>query len=70
MLVVLQYADVAELADALDLGSSVYDVQVQLLLSALPKRDLTGLFFHSANQIDPRFCYSYLNHSDFANSLI
>ena len=24
MLVVLQYADVAELADALDLGSSVY----------------------------------------------
>ena len=34
MLVVLQYADVAELADALDLGSSVYDVQVQLLLSA------------------------------------
>ena len=29
VLVVLQYADVAELADALDLGSSVYDVQVQ-----------------------------------------
>ena len=60
----------AELVDAPDLGSGVYDVQVQLLLSALPKRDLTGLFFHSANQIDPRFCYSYLNHSDFANSLI
>ncbi len=60
----------AELADAPDLGSGVYDVQVQLLLSALPKRDLIGLFFHSANQIDPRFCYSYLNHSDFANSLI
>ena len=35
MLVVLQYADVAELADALDLGSSVYDVQVQLLSSAV-----------------------------------
>ena len=28
------YADVAELADALDLGSSVHDVQVQVLLSA------------------------------------
>ena len=35
MLVVLQYADVAELADALDLGSSVYDVQVQLLSYAV-----------------------------------
>ena len=35
MLVVLQYADVAELADALDLGSGVYDVQVQLLSSAV-----------------------------------
>ena len=29
-----KYADVAELADALDLGSSVYDVQVQVLSSA------------------------------------
>ena len=28
------YADMAELADALDLGSSVHDVQVQVLLSA------------------------------------
>ena len=35
MLVVLYYADVAELADALDLGSSVYDLQVQLLSSAV-----------------------------------
>lgn len=35
MLVVLQYADVAELADALDLGSSVPDVQVQVLSSAV-----------------------------------
>jgi hypothetical protein len=31
------YADVAELADALDLGSSAYGVQVQLLSSA-PKK--------------------------------
>ena len=30
-----KYADVAELADALDLGSSVYDVQVRFLSSAL-----------------------------------
>ncbi len=31
------HADVAELADALDLGSSVPDVQVQVLSSALKK---------------------------------
>ena len=29
-----QFADVAELADAPDLGSGVYDVQVQVLSSA------------------------------------
>ena len=29
-----KYADMAELADAPDLGSGVYDVQVQVLLSA------------------------------------
>ena len=34
---IVAYADVAELADALDLGSSVPDVQVQVLSSA-PKR--------------------------------
>ena len=32
------YADVAELADAPDLGSGVTDVQVQVLLSAFVKR--------------------------------
>ncbi len=31
---IVAYADVAELADALDLGSSVPDVQVQVLSSA------------------------------------
>ena len=30
----MEYADMAELADAPDLGSGVYDVQVQVLLSA------------------------------------
>ena len=30
-----KYADMAELADAPDLGSGVHDVQVQVLLSAL-----------------------------------
>ena len=30
----ITYADVAELADAPDLGSGVYDVQVQVLSSA------------------------------------
>ena len=44
MLVVLQYADVAELADAPDLGSGVYDVQVQVLSSAV------NLFPGSADQ--------------------
>ncbi len=31
---ILFYAGMAELADALDLGSSVHDVQVQVLLPA------------------------------------
>ena len=31
----IYYADVAELADAPDLGSGVYDVQVQVLSSAV-----------------------------------
>ena len=37
-------ADMAELADALDLGSSVFDVQVQVLLSApKPQQGCCGL---------------------------
>ena len=36
--IILCYAGMAELADALDLGSSVIDVQVQLLLLA-PEAD-------------------------------
>ena len=32
-----RFADMAELADAPDLGSGVYDVQVQVLLSALDR---------------------------------
>ena len=32
-----KYADMAELADAPDLGSGVHDVQVQVLLSAFNK---------------------------------
>ncbi len=36
----------AELADALDLGSSVFDVQVQVLLSAPNKKSThQGVFF-------------------------
>ena len=46
-----QYADVAELADALDLGSSVYDVQVQVLSSAsraliFPSRRVKAFFLY------------------------
>ena len=36
-------ADMAELADALDLGSGVHDVQVQVLLSAR-KKDVPIIF--------------------------
>ena len=41
-----QYADVAELADAPDLGSGVYDVQVQVLSSAfyLNHKDCKGTY--------------------------
>ena len=35
----------AELADALDLGSSVYDVQVQVLLSALEATNVENTVF-------------------------
>ena len=35
----------AELADAPDLGSGVYDVQVQVLLSAVFKYPFKGTFF-------------------------
>lgn len=50
----LRYADMAELADAPDLGSGVYDVQVQLLLSAPTLRLMTivssaFLFLKSSN---------------------
>ena len=37
-LFIVYLADVAELADAPDLGSGVYDVQVQVLSSALKRK--------------------------------
>ena len=52
----LMYADVAELADALDLGSSVHDVQVRFLSSAVAKARNSGLFyfvFYSISYIFP-----------------
>ena len=39
----------AELADALDLGSSVFDVQVQVLLSAPNKKTPIRVFFYFDN---------------------
>ena len=42
---VIYFADMAELADALDLGSSVPDVQVQVLLSAVQLKALGTLRF-------------------------
>ena len=41
----LMYADVAELADAPDLGSGVHDVQVRFLSSAVAKARNSGLFY-------------------------
>ena len=41
----LTYADVAELADAPDLGSGVPDVQVQVLSPAVKDVDFIGIFF-------------------------
>ena len=40
------FAGVAELADALDLGSSVPDVQVQVLSSAPKKKTSRSIFDH------------------------
>ena len=39
------YADMAELADAPDLGSGVIDVQVQVLLSALEATNVENTAF-------------------------
>ena len=52
----LMYADVAELADAPDLGSGVHDVQVRFLSSAVEKARNSGLFyfvFYSISYIFP-----------------
>ena len=52
----LMYADVAELADAPDLGSGVHDVQVRFLSSAVAKARNSGLFyfvFYSISYIFP-----------------
>ena len=50
-LFIVYLADVAELADAPDLGSGVYDVQVQVLSSAfyLNHKDCKGLTIPSAH---------------------
>ena len=39
------YADMAEMADALDLDSSVFDVRVQVPLSALKKNEIINSNF-------------------------
>ena len=49
------YADVAELADAPDLGSGVPDVQVQVLSSAWKECLFSALFF-----ICVAFCVAYI----------
>ena len=50
-------ADMAELADALVLGSSVHDVQVQVLLSA-PSQHLTNLVFLRVCGV---FCFDFVD---------
>ena len=50
----------AELADALDLGSSVYDVQVQILLSAEDERrcaNAAHLFFSIVVELKNEICH-------------
>ena len=49
-------ADMAELADALVLGSSVHDVQVQVLLSA-PSQHLTNPVFLRVCGV---FCFDFV----------
>ena len=61
----------AELADAPDLGSGVLRrAGSSPVIRTFSQRDLTDPFFHFTNQIDPWFCYSYLNHPNFVNFLI
>ena len=45
MNIYIVYADMAELADAPDLGSGVTDVQVQVLLSALEATNVENAAF-------------------------
>ncbi len=45
MNIYIVYADMAELADAPDLGSGVTDVQVQVLLSALEATNVENTAF-------------------------
>ena len=51
-LIKVKYAPVAELADALDLGSSVPDVKVQVLSGAPSKEQpvIAGCFFDAFNK--------------------
>ena len=51
----IRHADVAELADALDLGSSVFDVGVQVLSSA----PMTNLF-ELIEQIDTNIIQKWM----------
>ena len=60
----------AELADAPDLGSGVYDVQVQVLLSAYANTRVF-VFYNQTNTlvffiIDLLNTFLFLSHSDFS----
>ena len=61
LIYILLIADVAELADALDLGSSVFDVGVQVL-SAAPKDRLlkTCLFLLKKSKFN-KYCFVMIN---------
>jgi hypothetical protein len=59
-----QYAGVAELADALDLGSSVFDVGVQVL-SPAPKKIGESQFFYTLF-----WRYTRENKDNIYNSII
>ena len=76
VVIIFHYADVAELADALDLGSSVPDVQVRFLSSAFFIASFSLLFtyysqiFFVKSLKYPHFPHSFLSQSFLFHTLL
>ena len=65
----IRYADVAELADALDLGSSVFDVQVQVL-SPAPKQYNPNQIFPVGDGFGLFVCFEKFEDTHFRNGVV